>query len=120
MNDMTEAVPIACMLDAGSFKDRMVWIADLNTRALKSSRRDDLRLELEYRPEALADVRRMVAQEQECCAFLRFDLAETADAVKLAITAPESAREAAELVFGPFQEKTPQPAACGCVGGCGA
>lgn len=120
MTETTEAAPIACMLDSGSFEQRRVWIAALNTRALKTARRDDLRLELEYAPEGIADVRQMIAQEQECCTFLTFDLTERPDAVKLAITAPEAARDAAELVFGPFQEKTPQSAACGCTGGCGA
>ncbi len=120
MSGMTDGAPIACTLDGGSFKSRMTWIADLNTRALKTVRRDDLRLELAYAPSALADVRQMIAQEQACCAFLSFDLTEGADALTLTITAPEAARDAAELVFGPFQQKTPTVAACGCVGGCGA
>lgn len=120
MADSTDSAPIACLLDGAGFKDRMVWIAALNARALKASRRDDLRLELDYAPDAIGDVRQMIAQEQECCGFLTFDLVEQPDAVKVAITAPETAREAAELVFGPFQEKTPQPAACGCTSGCGA
>jgi hypothetical protein len=98
----------------------MKWIAEFNTRALKSARRDDLRLALEYAPSAIAEVRQMIAQEQECCAFLCFDLVEQPEALKLVITAPESAREAANMLFGPFQEKTPQPAACGCTAGCGA
>ena len=120
MTDTDDAVAIACSLSGRDFAERMAWIADLNARALMTSRRGDLRLELDYAREALADVRQMVAQEQSCCAFLRFELSVRTDAVRLAITAPEAAREAAELVFGPFQEKTPQPAPCGCVGGCGA
>ena len=120
MSDAIEGEPIVCALDGGSFKDRMVWIADLNARALKGARRHDLRLELQYAPSAIADVRQMIAQEQECCAFLSFELTEGHNALKLVITAPDAAREAAETVFGPFQEKTPQAAACGCTGGCGA
>lgn len=120
MAESTDATPIACMLDGGGFKERMVWIAALNARALKAARRDDLRLDLEYAPGAVGDVRQMIAQEQECCAFLSFDLIEQPGAVTLTITAPEAARDAAETVFGPFQEKTPQPAACGCTSGCGA
>lgn len=120
MNEITEAPPIACTLDGGGLKARMAWIADLNARALKESRHDDLRLELDYAPSALADVRKMIAQEQECCAFLSFDVTEGPDLITLAITAPETAREAAGLLFGPFQQKTPQKAACGCTAGCGA
>ena len=120
MSDLMDEVPIACTLDSGGLKAPMIWIADLNARALMATRRDDLHLELDYAPSALADVRQMIAQEQECCAFLTFHLTEGADAVTLAITAPEGARDTAEALLGPFQEKTPQPAACGCTGGCGA
>lgn len=120
MSETLEAEPIICTLDGRSLKDRMAWIADLNARALKKARRQDLRLELQYAPSAIGDVRQMIAQEQECCSFLSFDLTEQRRSLKLVITAPEAARDAAETVFAPFQEKTPQPPACGCTGGCGA
>jgi hypothetical protein len=115
----TEAAPIACTLDAGDFKERLAWLADLNRRALIGSRRDDLRLELTYAPHALEDVRKLVRREQHCCAFLDFDLREGGDAVRLVVTAPEEAREAAELVFDPFQSKgdTASTASCGCTAG---
>lgn len=121
MSETIEAAPVVCTLDGKSFSDRMTWIANLNARALKQAMRKDLRLELRYDPSALADVRRMIAQEQECCGFLSFDLTEASGVLKLIVTAPETAREATETVFGPFQEKkTPQPTACGCIQGCGA
>jgi hypothetical protein len=78
-----EAAPIACMLDAGDFKKRIAWIADLNRRALVGSRRDDLRLELTYAPHAIQDVRELVRREQHCCAFLDFDLRQDDDAIRL-------------------------------------
>lgn len=120
MSDMMEEAPVVCALAAGDFKDRMVWIAELNMRSLQGARQDDLRLELDYVPAAIDDVRRLVAQEQQCCGFLAFELREQNDVITLSITAPEAAREAAEMVFGPFQEKSPQPSACGCTSGCGA
>ncbi|AZI37678.1 hypothetical protein NT2_06_02180 [Caenibius tardaugens NBRC 16725] len=120
MDQVTGAVPIACTLDRGGLEARMTWIADLNTRALKAARRGDLQLELDYAPAALADVRQMMAQEQQCCAFLSFDIAERENMVTLAITAPEGARDAAEQLFASFQEKAGQSAACGCASGCGA
>ena len=120
MSETMEAEPIVCTLDGGSFKDRMVRIADLNARALKKARRTNLRLELQYSPAAIAEVRQLIAQERECCALLSFDLIEDRRALKLTITAPEAARATAETVFGPFQERTPKAAACGCTGGCGA
>ena len=94
----------------------MTWIADLNTRTLKEARQQGLRLELHYAPSAKADVRRMIVQEQECCAFLLFDIIEEGELLMLTITAPDDACDAAETVLGPFQEKTLQPAARGCTG----
>lgn len=120
MDGMTDAVPIACTLDGAGFEARMAWIADLNTRALGAVRRGDLHVELDCAPSALADVRRLAAQEQQCCAFLTFDVIERSDVVTLAITAPEGAREVAELLFASFQERDAQSAACGCTSGCGA
>jgi hypothetical protein len=114
-----EAAPIACMLDAGDFKNRIAWIADLNRRALVGSRRDDLRLELTYAPHAIQDVRELVRREQHCCAFLDFDLRQDDDAIRLVVTAPETAREAAEFVFEPFRSKSDavSAASCGCNAG---
>ena len=116
----SEAAPIACTLEVGDFKERLAWIANLNRGALLGSRRDDLRLELAYAPHALKDVREMMRREQQCCAFLGFDLIVEDDVIRLVVTAPEEAREAAELVFEPFQSKEPvaSSASCGCDSGC--
>lgn len=120
MTETMDTAPLACTLDSGSLTERVQWIAGLNARALVGARRSDLQLELEYAPAAIDDVRRMIAQEQSCCAFLTFDLAERPDAVRVVVTAPETARDAAEQLFGPFQARAPQKAECGCTGGCGA
>lgn len=116
------ADPIACSLDAAALQRRLAAIAALNARALLGARRDDLMLELDYAPDALADVREMVALEQGCCGFFAFDIAESDDVLRLTVTAPETAREAADQLFAPFASTTvPDGAlACGCVGGCGA
>lgn len=110
--DEDEIAPIACTLDTASFKERLGWIADLNRRALKASHRDDLKLTLSYDPSAIDEVRRMVAGEQTCCAFLGFDVVERGNAVIVTIKAPEGAREAAETLFEPFSQRgdpLPQP-----------
>jgi hypothetical protein len=122
MREMDTAPPIACTLDAGSFKTRLAWIADLNAKALTKSRRGDLALSLEYRPEALEDVRQLVRGEQACCAFLDFSLDQRADKVVLTITAPEAARDAADMLFEQFMARsTPAEAsACGCTSECQA
>lgn len=48
----SEAAPVACTLGAGDFKTRLAAIANLNSRALRGQRRDDLRLELTYAADA--------------------------------------------------------------------
>jgi hypothetical protein len=103
--------PIACTLGAGDLGERLAWIAELNATWLRDYRRDDLRLELTYAPDARDRVLELVRREQQCCAFLTFEVRETADAVRLIIVAPEAARGAAEAMFGPFRSKTPAPAA---------
>lgn len=106
MDDVTSsAAPIACTLDSGDFKERLTWITDLNRGALLGSRRDGLRLELTYASQALEDVRDLKRREAQCCAFLDFDLRVEVNAVRLVVTAPETAREAADLVFESFQSK---------------
>lgn len=121
MNDIATAPPIACTLDTGSFKERTAWIADLNARSLTSSRRSDLALTLEYEAAALDDVRELVRGEQACCAFLHFDLDERADKLVLTITAPETARDAADLLFEQFEgESASAASSCGCSPGCSA
>lgn len=123
MTETDAAVPpIACTLDTGSFKTRLAWIAALNARALTTSRRGDLSLVLEYRGEALPDVRDLVRRERACCAFLDFKLDERGDNLVLAITAPETARDAADMLFDQFEARgTPTDAsACGCLSECQA
>lgn len=100
---MTSAdTPIACTLGAADYKDRLALIADLNARALQSAVRDDLTLILTYDRSAAGEVGSMVKAEQACCAFLSFQTEETADGLRLTITAPPEAREAAEQLFEPF------------------
>jgi hypothetical protein len=113
--DQVDEKPIVCTLTAADFKSRLAWIADLNRDALLEKRRSDLRLEMTYAPRAAARLREMVRREQECCAFLAFDVREAPDAVHLTITAPAEAREAADLLFEQFQSVAPaDEPSCGC------
>lgn len=99
---MTETAPIACTLAPGALKDRLAWIAALTRDALRSHVRRDLELDLRYAPEAAERVREMVRNEQACCSFLNFDLREQPHEVRLIISAPEAAREAADTLFEQF------------------
>jgi hypothetical protein len=107
--------PVACTLAPGDFSDRVEAIAALNRDALQRYTRDDLALDLVYASMASPRVRDMVRREQECCAFLRFDVLEDANAVRVRITAPETARSVASSLFEQFISKADASTpACGC------
>jgi hypothetical protein len=94
--------PIACTLTAGDLRDRLAWIATLNSDALRGYDRANLTLRLRYAPQAVQQVRELMRQEQACCAFLTFEMHEESDAVTLTIKAPEEARATVEALFEAF------------------
>ena len=109
-----ESAPIACTLTPGDYKARLAWIADLSRDALRSQVRRDLELELVYSADAAERVRDMVRLEQDCCAFLTFDLNQRPDEIRLRIKAPERARDAADMLFGQFLPSAEARTGCGC------
>lgn len=111
---IVEPLPIACTLTSGAYKDRTTEIAALNRDALRKHARRDLVLELSYAPESRERVREMVRNEQRCCAFLSFELRESAHEIRLTVTAPETAREAVDTLFEQFIVSAPAPSSCGC------
>jgi hypothetical protein len=100
--DCRDEAPIACTLQPGDYQERLAWIAEVARAGLLQFRQDDLRLELKYAASVADRVREMVRKEQQCCAFLTFDLSEVDQGVRLTITAPERAREVADVVFEQF------------------
>ena len=94
--------PIACTLQSGSYHERLAWVAQLARDGLLGMSRNDLQIELTYALSVADRVREMVSKEQECCAFLNFEVSETGEDVRLTITAPERAREVADSLFEPF------------------
>jgi hypothetical protein len=109
-----ESAPIACTLTPGDYKARLAWIVELARDALRSHERRDLELELVYTAAAAKRVREMVRKEEDCCAFLTFDLEERPDEIRLTIKAPERAREAADMLLGQFLPSAEARAGCGC------
>jgi hypothetical protein len=91
---MGTEIPIACTLSATDYRDRLAQIAALSRDALRHVEWRGLTLDLRYAPEAAARVRQLVEQERTCCAFLQFDLQESADEVRLLVTAPPAAADA--------------------------
>jgi hypothetical protein len=108
--DSDGGAPIACILQPGDYRQRRVWIAELARSGQLGASRDDLRLELRYALDVADRVREMVRKEQSCCAFLDFELAETDADVRLTITAPERARDAANALFEQFMPAAVSPA----------
>ncbi|MGV1955512.1 hypothetical protein ACQZ5G_01330 [Agrobacterium sp. 22-214-1] len=100
--DEKSDTPIACTLDAGDFKARTEQFEALASRHLRHVSREPLSIELTYATEALPELRDLVGKEKECCAFLNFDLREDRDGVRLQVTAPEAARDAADTLFVHF------------------
>ena len=94
--------PIACTLPSESYHERLASIAQLARDGLLGMSRNDLQIEFTYAPSVAGRVREMVSKEQECCAFLNFDVSETDEDVRLTITAPERASEVADSLFEPF------------------
>jgi hypothetical protein len=111
---IVETPPIVCTLAPEAFKDRLAWIAALNKDALRKYERRDLVLELSYGLKARERVQEMVRSEQACCAFLAFELHEAGNEIRLTVTAPERAREAADTLFEQFVANAPAPASCAC------
>jgi hypothetical protein len=91
---MGTEIPIACTLSATDNRGRLAQIAALSRDALRHVERRGLTLDLRYAPEAAARVRQLVEQERTCCAFLQFYLQESADEVRLLVTAPPAAADA--------------------------
>lgn len=96
------SLPIACTLTSDDLQERLALIHALTAEALVGYDRDGLVLTLRYAPAAVERVRAMVASEQHCCAFLNFDVREQLDALRVTITAPETARDAADELFEQF------------------
>jgi hypothetical protein len=83
--------PIACTLMPGDFKARLAWVAELNRDSLLSFERRGRTLTLHFAKHAGERVHELVQRERECCAFLGFEIAETADDWCVRVTAPEAA-----------------------------
>jgi hypothetical protein len=89
-------------------------ILALTHDALQGFERRGLVLDLSFAGSAAERVREMVRKEKDCCGFLNFDLREVEQEVRLTITAPEEARDAADFLFEQFVgsvEQTSSPIA---------
>lgn len=118
---MTEAPPIACTLEGNDLSLRLAEIRALTERSLISHDLVGSALYLTYHIDAVAEVRRIVALEQRCCAFLAFTIDATPAEVRLTITAPAGSDEASGWLFAQFLPATAvaefKPSTCSCPAG---
>lgn len=122
--DASKPVPIACMLSPDEFKGRLAWIEKLTAEALLTHHVKDGTAHLFYRAGAKDRVKQLVRQEQACCGFLRFEMADHVAGVALTITAPAEARADAEALFAhlipPVQASSGRASSCCSGPACGS
>lgn len=116
---MNTTVPIACTLGADDLKARLDRIAELARQHLLTERREGGALHLLYASAAAPELKEIVSLEQECCAFLKFELAERAKVIELTITAPTDAGEFAGVLFEHFSASAVAAVAPRCSTACG-
>ncbi|NIM42826.1 MAG: hypothetical protein GTN84_15715 [Hydrogenophaga sp.] len=110
---------IACTLGPDDLKARLDRIATLARQHLLAERQEGRSLQLLYASAAAQDLEEIVALEQQCCAFLVFELEERANVVELTITAPADAGEFAGFLFEHFRSSAVTAAAPRCGSACG-
>jgi MerR family copper efflux transcriptional regulator len=98
--------PIACSLDADELAARRGWASRLADDALIDARPTRDGVTARFRPDALDDLRRLVAAESVCCPFLGFRIEEGRDSVVLEVDAPPEARQVVFELFGLADDAT--------------
>ena len=118
-----DEAPVACTLSSDDLGLRLAWIRQVTSANLLSHRLTGTALQLTYRPDAKPDLEQIVDREWQCCAFLRFELRESAGTVELTIEAPSGVGEEARWLFDQFMPSAgadTSKQACGCgPGACG-
>jgi DNA-binding transcriptional MerR regulator len=94
-------VPIACTLDPAAMPERLDDWRDVLAMATtrRSTADGGLRIELDDRVD-VADLARLVAAEQRCCAFFSFALTVDQRGTALEVRAPDGAAAAVAELFG--------------------
>jgi hypothetical protein len=99
-------LPIACTLTPAAMADRGEWLRRLGASYLLAGERRDAGLELRFRAAGEGGVREWVRAEQECCAFLSFDLERGDGELRLAVTGPPGAEPVLDGLLAALQGTT--------------
>jgi hypothetical protein len=88
---MTNALPIACTLDAAEHAKREGDLRSLGRDGLVAVERGEREVLLRFRPDPSlrARVEQIAAAESSCCAFLSFEVVDEPGVTALKVTAPE-------------------------------
>ena len=98
-----EELPIACTLTPAGTADRVEWLRRLGAESLLEGERRDGGLELRFERAAEDEVRGWVRAEQECCAFLSFELEPRARDVRLVVGGPPGAEPVLDGLLAALQ-----------------
>lgn len=95
MTDATTSAASTCSLDPDALAERLDAWRRVTARATRR-RIDGVTITATYPkdPQLLADLRRLVAAEAECCSFLRFTVEENADHILSELRLPQGTSEA--------------------------
>lgn len=93
---------IACTLDAAAAGERVRdWRGVLDRATSRGPVPGGVVLGFDAEPDLVADLVRLAAAEQACCAFFDFTLTVTGGAVRFEVRAPGEAHEVLAALFGP-------------------
>lgn len=107
--------PIVCTLSPTAMAPRLAQVRDLTQRHLRAHRFEGTTLQLTYDVAAVDELRRIVSLEQECCAFLDFEIRAHADFVELHIAGPDQDGGDTQWLFSQFLPTAPSAVASSCV-----
>jgi hypothetical protein len=93
---MSNALPIACTLDAAEHAQREADLRSLGRDGLVAVERGERQVILRFRPDPVlrARVEDIAAAESTCCAFLVFEVLDEDGRIALRVTAPEGGEQA--------------------------
>ena len=94
-------VPIACTLEPSALADQLARWDDVLAYARARHDLGGRGVRIDFQPDVpVAEVARLAAEEQRCCAFFSFDLSVDERGVGLEVRAPEGAADILAALFG--------------------
>lgn len=113
--DRTNSKPIVCTLSPTAMAPRLAQIRNLTQRYLRAHRLEGSSLQLTYDVAGLDELHQIVSLEQECCAFLDFEIRAHADSIELHIVGPNQEGGDTQWLFSQFLPTAPPATAPACV-----